>query len=70
VEAGADVPLDVLPLPDALPDDADCELVQPARATAQQTRTISRRIVLAFIPDDDWQDYLLVAIPGPDGEKT
>jgi hypothetical protein len=68
VEAGEAVPPDVLPLPEVLADLAVCEPVQPASATAQQTRTISTRIVLAFIPDDDWQDYLLVAIPFPKEE--
>jgi hypothetical protein len=61
------VRLEASVVPDAdgvLPDELDCELVQPARATAQQTRTISTRIVLAFIPDDDGLVYLTVAIVG------
>jgi len=52
VEAGDDVPL-VVALPEGLPDDVVCGLVHPAITTAQQTKTISTRIVLAFIPDDD-----------------
>lgn len=61
VEAGDAAPLVVMLL-EGLPEDVVCELVHPAIATAQQTRTISTRIVLAFIPDDDWRDYLLIAI--------
>jgi hypothetical protein len=60
VRAAADDPPEVLP--EVLPDEAVCELVQPARAAAPQTRTISTRTVLAFIPDDDRWNYLWVAI--------
>jgi len=53
-------------LPEEPAGDAFWELVQPARMTAEQTRTISTRTVLVFIPDDDRRNYLLVAIPVPE----
>jgi hypothetical protein len=62
-EVGAVVPL-VPDVPEVLADDEGCELVQPHRATAQQTRTIKRMIALAFIPKDNSLLYLSLAIFG------
>jgi hypothetical protein len=51
-----------------VPDEADvvvvgdCELVQPATATAPQMRRITPMNVLALIPEDGGLHYLFIAI--------